>query len=209
MKIIVFGATGGTGREIVKQALEAGHDVTAFMRNPAKMPIQHSRLTLLTGDVMDAAAVQRAVSGQEAVISALGPSRPPVPGMMEKAAQNILAAMKKEGIRRLISTTGAGVRDPQDQPRFIDHLMKGLLTMLAGAVLRDSAANVEVIRASDLDWTIVRFPRLTDGPKRGIYHVGYLGKDSGNQLSRADGADFVLRELAEGKFIHRMPVVSV
>jgi hypothetical protein len=86
--------------------------------------------------------------------------------------------------------------------------MKGLLTLLAGDVLRDSAANVDFIRASDLDWTIVRFPRLTDGLHSGKYHVGYLGKDSGSQLPRADGADFVLRELAEGKYIHQMPVVS-
>ena len=208
MKIIVFGASGGTGSEIVKQALEAGHDVTAFVRSPSKVTIQHPKLKLVTGDMMDAAAVESAVAGQEAVISALGPSRPPVPGMMEMAAQNIVAAMKKMGIRRLISTTGAGVRDPQDQPKFIDHLMKGLLTLLAGEVLRDSAANVEVIRASDLDWTIARFPRLIDGPHSGKYRVGYLGKDSGSQLSRTDGADFVLRELAEGKYIHQMPVVS-
>jgi putative NADH-flavin reductase len=208
MKILIFGATGGTGIEIVKQALEAGHEVTAFVRTPAKMTIQHSKLKLVTGDVMDAAAVETAVSGQDAVISALGPSRPPVPGMMETAAQNIVTAMKKVGIRRLISTTGAGVRHPQDQPKLIDHLMKGLLTLLAGHVLRDSAANVQVICASDLDWTIVRFPRLLDGPHSGKYHVGYLGKDSGSQLSRADGADFVLRELAQGKFIHQMPVIS-
>ena len=208
MKIIVFGASGGTGSEIVKQALEAGQDVTAFVRTPAKLTIQHPKLKLVTGDMMDAAAVESAVAGQEAVISALGPSRPPVPGMMEMAAQNIVAAMKKVGIPRLISTTGAGVRDPQDQPKFIDHLMKGLLTLLAGGVLRDSVANVEVIRASDLDWTIVRFPRLIDGQYSGKYRVGYLGKDSGSQLTRADGADFVLRELVEGKFIHQMPVVS-
>jgi hypothetical protein len=108
----------------------------------------------------------------------------------------------------LISTTGAGVRDPQDQPKLIDHLMKGLLTLLAGDVLRDSAANVDVIRASDLDWTIVRYPRLLDATHSGTYRVGYIGKDSGNQLSRSDGADFVLKEMAEGKYICQMPVVS-
>ena len=208
MKVIVFGASGGTGIEIVKQALDAGHDVTAFVRNPAKVAIQHPKLKLVTGHVLEAAAVQKAVEGQEAVISALGATRPPVPGMMESAAQNIVAAMKKVGIRRLISTTGAGVRDPQDQPKLIDHLMKGLLTLLAGEVLRDSAANVAVIRASDLDWTIVRYPRLLDAAHTGTYRVGYLGKNSGSQLSRADGADFVLKELSEGKYIHQMPVVS-
>lgn len=208
MKIIVFGASGGTGLEIVKQALEAGHEVTAFARNPAKVTLEHPKLRRVTGDVMNAAAVNQAIAGQEAVVSALGPSRPPVPGMMETAANNIVAAMRKAGVRRLVSTTGAGVRDPNDQPKLMDHVMKGLLTLLAGAVLRDSAANVAVLRASGLDWTIVRFPRLMDGPRTGKYRVGYIGKDSGSQISRADGADFVVKELTERKFVGQMPVVS-
>jgi len=208
MKIVVFGATGGTGLEIVKQALAAGHNVTTFVRNPAKLNIQHKNLTILQGDVLDAAAVAQAIAGQESVISALGPSRPVVPGMMETAATNIVTGMKQHGVTRLISTTGAGVRDPQDRPKALDHMMKGLLTLLAGEVLRDSATNVNVIQQSGLDWTIVRFPRLTDGPHTGKYRVGYLGKDSGSQLSRCDGADFVLKELAEGKFGRKMPVAS-
>lgn len=80
MKIIVFGASGGTGIEIVKQALEAGHLVTAFARNPAKLSIQHLNLTVFQGNVMEAAAVEKAVAGQDAVISALGTARPPVAG---------------------------------------------------------------------------------------------------------------------------------
>ena len=208
MKIVVFGASGGTGIKIVEQALAAGHRVTAFVRNPGKVNIQHPKLLFVQGDVMDKVAVENAVAGQEAVISALGPSRPPVPRMMEAAAENIVAAMRKHGVRRLISTTGAGVRDPQDQPKLIDHLIKGLLTLMAGAVLRDSEANVNIIRATDLDWTIVRYPRLTDGAHTGKYRVGYVGKNSGTQLSRADGADFVLKELNEQKYVRQAPVVS-
>lgn len=208
MKIIVFGASGGTGVEIVQQALAAGHTVTAFVRDPARLAVKSANLQVVQGDATDAAAVERALAGQEAVISALGPSRPPTPGMMETAAKNIVAGMKKHGLRRLVSTTGAGVRDPQDRPKLVDHVMKALLSLMAGAVLRDSAANVEVIRASDLDWTIVRFPRLMDGPRTGKYRAGYVGQDSGTQLSRADGADFVLKELVEGKYLRQMPVVS-
>jgi hypothetical protein len=128
--------------------------------------------------------------------------------MMVTAAKNIVAAMDKHGVRRIISTTGGGVRDPQDLPKLFDHVMKGLLTLMAGSVLRDSEANVNVIRASDLDWTIVRFPRLVDGEHTGVYRVGYVGKDSGSKLSRADGADFVLKELGNGEYIHKMPMVS-
>ena len=208
MKIVVFGASGGTGSKIVEQALSAGHMVTAFVRTPSKLGIQHQNLTAFQGDVMDADAVERSIAGQDAVISALGPVRPPVPGMMETAAKNIVAGMKAHGLRRLISTTGAGVRDPQDQPKFIDRLMRALLTLLAGDVLRDSAANVHVIQSSDLDWTIVRFPRLIDGARTGKYRVGYVGRDSGPQLSRADGADFVLKELSANRWIKKAPIVS-
>lgn len=208
MKIIVFGASGGTGKEIVKQALEAGYSVTAFVRNPAKIDLTHPNLGIFQGDAQNAGEVEKAISGHEAVISALGPTRPAVPGMMATAAKNIVDAMKKHKISRLVSTTGAGVRDPQDQPKLIDHLMKGLLSLLAGEVLRDSSANVSIIQGSDLDWTIVRFPRLIDGQKTGKYRVGYVGRNSGSQLSRADGADFVLKELPEKKYLHKMPVVS-
>ena len=208
MRIVVFGASGGTGSHIVEQALEAGYEVTAFVRNPEKLGIEHPNLTIFQGDVLDAEKVAQAIAGQEAVLSALGPTRPPEPGMMKTAAQNIIAAMEKHGVKRIISTTGGGVRDPQDQPKFIDHVMKGLLTLMAGSVLRDSEANVNVIRARDLDWTIVRYPRLLDGKHTRKYRVGYIGKDSGSQLSRADGADFVLKELANEEYVHKMPMVS-
>ena len=100
------------------------------------------------------------------------------------------------------------MRDPQDRPKFIDHPIKALLGLISVEVLRDSEDNVNVIRATDLDWTIARFPMLTDGPHTGQYRAGYLGKDSGARLSRADGAAFVVKELAEAKWIRRAPVVS-
>lgn len=208
MNLVVFGASGRTGCHIVEQALAGGHTVTAFVRSGAKMHLQHERLRVVEGEVLDAAAVQKAVAGQQAVISALGPTRPPVENMMADAARSLTAAMSAHGVRRLISTTGAGVRHPNDQPKPVDRLMKTLLTLLAGGVLRDSEENVKIIQSSDLDWTIVRFPRLTDGPLTGSYRVGYLGRDSGTQLSRRDAAHFVLKELEEPRFIRQMPVVS-
>ena len=208
MKIVVLGASGGTGLRIVEQALEAGHIVTAFMRSPEKFTPKHPNLTVFKGDSMDATAVERAIAGQDAVISALGPTRPPVPGMMETSAKNIVMAMKKHGVRRLISTTGAGVRQPEDQPKLSDHVISALLNLLAKSVVLDSAANVKVIQNSDLDWTVVRFPRLVDRERTGKARAGYVGKDSSTQLSRADAADFVLRELVENKWLRKLPLVS-
>ncbi len=210
MRVIVFGASGKTGVHVVEQALAAGHDVTAFVRTPSKLTIQNPHLTVFQGDVMNAEQVDKAIAGQEAVISALGPSRPPTPDMMKTAAANITSAMQRHGVRRLISTTGAGVRDPRDQPKLSDKLIKTLLGLLSAEVLRDSENNVNVIRGQgkDIDWTIVRYPMLTDGPHTGKYRVGYIGKDSGSRISRADGADFIIKELTKGEYIHQAPIVS-
>ena len=208
MKIIIFGASGRMGIKVVEQALEARHLVTAFLRTPSKIAIQHPNLTLFQGDVLDAAAVENALAGQEVVISVLHTTRPPVPGMMETAAKNIISAMQKHGIRRIISTTGAAVPQPEDQPKFGDRLINALINIFDKNFVVDSSANVKVLEASDLDWTIARFPRLTDGAHTGNYRVGYLGKDSGTQISRADGANFVLKELTEKKWLRKAPVVS-
>lgn len=208
MKIVVFGASGGTGLRVVEQALEAEHTVTAFVRTPSRISMRHPGLTLFQGDVMDAAAVEKAIAGQDAVVSTLGSTRPPVPAMMETAASNILAAMKKHGVRRIVSTTGAGIRQLEDKPKLMDHLIGALLNLLAKEVVLDSATNVKLIQSSDRDWTIVRFPRLMDGAHTGKYRVGYVDKDSSTQFSRADGADFVLKELVEKKWLRKLPLVS-
>ncbi|MBI5951248.1 MAG: SDR family oxidoreductase [Chloroflexi bacterium] len=208
MKIIVFGASRGVGLKVVEQALDAGHTATAFVRSPEKFGVKHTNLTVFKGDSMDAAAVEEAIAGHEVVISALGPTRPPVARMMEISAKNIVAGMKKHGVRRLVSTTGAGVRQPEDKPKFADHLIGFLLNLLAKDVVLDSAENVKIIKASDLDWTIARYPRLIDGAHTRKYRVGYIGPDSGTQLSRADGADFVLKELTERMWLKKLPLIS-
>src|SRR5688500_13698695 len=151
MKIVVLGASRGVGLEIVRQGLEAGHMVTAFVRSPEKLEVKNANLTMFKGDSMDAAAVAEAVAGQDAVVSTLGPTRPPVPHMMETSAKNIVAGMQKYGVRRLVSTTGAGVRQPEDKPKFTDYFIGLLLNLLAKEVVMDSAENVKVIQASDLE----------------------------------------------------------
>jgi putative NADH-flavin reductase len=208
MKIVLFGASGRFGQIILEQALDAGHIVTAFMRSPSKVKIDNPNLILFQGDATDAGAVEKAISGQDAVVSALGPSRPPEPHMMETAAKNIVAGMKKYGVTRLVSTAGAGVRQPEDEPKFIDRFMMALLNLLVKEVLLDVMENVKVIQDSNLDWTITRFPRLTDGEHTGRYRVGYVDKDSSAQITRADGADFVLKELVEKKWRRKLPLIS-
>jgi len=208
MKIVVFGASRGLGLHVVKQALERGYIVTAFVRSPDSIEVKHRNLSVCKGDSMEAATVDDAIAGQEAVISTLGPTRPPVAHMMETSAKNIVIGMKKHGVRRLISTTGAGVRQPEDSPKFIDYFIGFLLNVVAKDVVMDSAENVHIIQGSDLEWTVVRFPRLMDGEHTGKYRVGFVSKESGTQISRADAADFVLKELTEQKWLKKLPLVS-
>jgi putative NADH-flavin reductase len=166
-------------------------------------------LTIVQGDINDDQAVRGAIQGADAVISALGPVKDSPKDLLLKAQQHIVSAMQAAQVHRYVMVTGAGVRDPQDQPKFIDHVFGFLLCVAAADVLRDSVASVKVVQASSLDWVIVRGPRLVDGPYTGRYRVGYVGKQSGTQISRADLADFMLRQATgESNWIHRLPVVS-
>lgn len=209
MKIAVFGATGRTGIPLVRQALDAGHQVVAFVRTPSKMPIQHERLTLVQGDVMNAADVKKAISADvNAVISVLSPSKGSPKDLLPVAVENIIAAMKQHNLRRLIYMTGAGVSMPEDQPKLFDRVMKFLLKTLSGDVLEQSIRAVNKVQNSGLDWVILRAPMLTEAPHSGKYRVGWAGVNTGPRLSRADAADFLLKQIADNQYLRKAPVVS-
>lgn len=193
---------------MVEQALAEGHEVTAFAREPSRLGISHERLRVVRGDVTDPAAVEEAVAGQDAVLSALGHAEGSKGDVLTRGAENVVGAMERHGVRRLVSLTGAGIRDPRDRPKLVDRVITTLLKVLQGDLLRDSERHVEVIRESRLDWVIVRGPRLTDDEKRGEYRIGYIGKNSGTKISRSDVADFMLRQLEGNEYLGRMPVVS-
>ena len=208
MKLAVFGASGRTGRPLVEQALAGGHEVRALVRDPSRMPMRHERLTVVRGDVLDASKVRETVGGTDAVLSALGQTKTSPKDLQTRGTQNIVGAMQDLGVRRLVSLTGAGVHDPRDEPKFVDKAITFLLKRLQPAVLEDGVRHAEVIKESGLEWVIVRGPRLTEGPKKGEYRVGMIGKNSGTQVSRADLADFMFQQATEGAHLGQMPVVS-
>jgi putative NADH-flavin reductase len=208
MHLTIFGASGRTGQPLVEQALAAGHTVTAFVRDAAKLPITHERLTVVVGDVYDTAAVEQAIAGADAVISTLGQTKGSRKDVQTVAIEAIIGAMQKHDVRRLVSLTGAGVPAPQDQPKLFDRAIKLALQTLAGNVLRDALQHAERIRQSDREWVIVRAPMLTDGPHTGSYRVGWVGINSGPRVSRADVADFLLKQATDTTYLHQSPVVS-
>lgn len=208
MKLAIFGATGRTGKPLVEQALKAGHEVVVLVRTPSKLIIQHPKLTVLQGDAMNPADVDKVVQGSDAVISVLGQSKDSPRDMQTVAITNIIAAMNKYGIKRLVSLTGAGVDDPRDRPKFANHLIKLALKMMSGHVLKDAENHAGAIRKSDLDWVIVRGPMLTDGPHTGNYRVGWVGVNTGARLSRANLADFILKQTTDTTYLRQAPMVS-
>lgn len=209
MKLLVFGGSGRTGRPVIEQALAAGHSVVALVRNPNKLGLTHDRLTLVAGDVMDAAAVAAAFgAGTDAVISVLGPVKGSPDDLLPTAVGHILAGMQRHDIRRLVYMTGAGVDMPQDQPQFINHVIKFALKTLSPQVLAQSERAVRMVQTSDREWVIVRAPMLTDAPRSEGLKVGWVGVNTGPRLSRADAAAFILQQVNGSEFVGKAPVIS-
>jgi len=205
--LLVLGATGGTGRQVVSQALDAGHLVTAFVRNPDKMTIQHERLRLAVGDVLDAGrALADAVRGQDAVISALGRGNSfKADGLMQRAVPSIISAMQTNHVRRLIFVSAMGVGDTSRDAPAIPRIFHRLL--LRG-IFADKRAAEDIIRRSDLDWTIVHPTGLTNGPLTGTYRSGeHLTMRGFPTISRADTAHFILRQI-DGGNMRQVVIVS-
>ena len=209
MKITILGATGKVGRHLLDQALESGYEVTVLVRDASKLSMQrHERLNVVQGDVLDPKNVEQAVAGTSAVLSALGHTKTSPKDVLTEGTKNIVAAMNEHGVRRLVNLTGAGVRVPEDEPKLVDRVIGSLLKLLQRDLLEDSIGQARVIKESDLEWVIVRAPVLTEGEKKGEYRVGYVGKESGTGLSRADVADFMLRQTTDDTYLHKAPVVS-
>src|SRR5271156_4681483 len=178
MKVLVIGAAGKSGEALVNEALAAGHKVTAFVRGAARY--NKANVRVVVGDVLDAAAVDVAVAGQDAVIDALGGKTPwKVTTMETSAAHNIVDAMRRNGARRLlkISVVGAG-ESVKNAGFFNEHLL--MRTFLRG-LLVDKAGMEAEIEGSNLDWTLVRPPMLTDREKTGVARV--LSTEGGEQES--------------------------
>ena len=204
MRIVIFGAAGTTGRALVTQALAQGHQVTAFVRTPAKFDVKHAGLKVVQGDVADAAAVERALSGQDAVLCALGAATPLRRDQtIVSGVDNIVRVMERGGPRRLIYLSFLGVRGGREQLSLIGRYI--VAPLILRNVVTDHEAKENIITQSGLDWTIVRPPRLTNGPHTGAYRHGGDIKAASviPMISRADVADFMLRQLDDRAYLRK------
>ncbi len=206
MKLIIFGSTGSIGRQLVKQALEQGHMVTAFARDPVRVDIKHNNLQVAQGNVMDPASVERAVQGHEAVLCSPGAGRKGT--VRSEGTRNIIRAMEKADVRRFICQSTLGVGDSRGNLNvFWKYIM---FEILLRPMYADHVSQEDYVRQSRLDWTIVRPAAFTDGERTGQYRHDFPGTDKTTKIkiSRADVADFMLKQLTDDTYLHKTPGLS-
>ena len=203
MNVLVFGASGRTGRLVVEQALDKGHAVTAFVRAPNRLAPAHAKLRVVVGDAFDAGAVSQAIAGQDAVVTVLGPDPRKPDDVCSKSTNHIIAAMKAHGVARLIVLSGA--IDIEGGFLF-DRIVRPLFMR---EIYEDKDRQEMAVFKSGLDWTIVRPPLLRDGPRTGAYRLAIGAAPKGGwRVSRADVADFIVKELPRKDYVHQALVIA-
>ncbi len=209
MKVVIFGATGQTGRLLTERADANGHQVTAFVRDPARMDLLNGSVRVIQGNVLDSAAVDRAVAGQEAVLVALGTAtRRGSPQVLPQGIRHILDAMERHGVRRIIVLSAAGALRER-AGSFIGSIGLAVARMFLPGVYREHRAMLEDLRTRNLDWIAVRPVILTNGPWTGRYRVVTEGIPRGGyRISRSDVADFMIRQLTGDEFVRKMPAIA-
>jgi putative NADH-flavin reductase len=208
MKLVVFGASGGTGQEIIKQALDQGHEVTAFARDSKKLEIKHSKLHVIEGDALkDQSAIANAIVERDAIICSLGVANSlKSGGLIAGSLAAIVPAAEKHGVRRLILISAFGVGDSFRNAPLVPRLMYRLLL---GDIYRDKKAGEDIVKASGLDWTIIHPVMLTTGPRIGTYRSGErLDLRGIPKISRANVANFALAQLMDKAFLRKTAVIS-
>ena len=205
MKLAIFGATGNTGAELVKQALEKEHHVTAFVRDPSRMAIEHDRLALVTGDAFDPASVAEAIQGQDAVVCTLGSSDLKKTTVRTTGTTNIIHAMKQHRVQRILVLTAMGTGDSWDTLSLVN---KFFYATLLKSSREDHEAQEAAVKESELDWTIIRPSGLTDDPRTGVYEFGENIPAKTSKIARADVADLILKELEQNALIHKAVTIT-
>ena len=208
MKLLVIGATRGIGRCLVEHALNEGHDVTALARKPERLQYGADRLKIVAGDILDSAAVRQALEGQDAVCTTIGigPTRKPVT-VFSEGIQNVIAGMQASDVRQLACVTGIGAGDSKNHGGFFyDRILNPLLLK---TIYADKDREEALVRASDVDWVIVRPGFLTNGPLTGTYRVvTELTGVTAGKISRRDVAHFVLKALVDKQYLNQTPLLT-
>jgi uncharacterized protein YbjT (DUF2867 family) len=205
MKVLVIGATGGTGRHAVRRLLERGDTVVAFARNPSDITERHERLEVVQGEARDAASVERAVQGVDAVLSAFGPRSLKKDDLQENFSRNLVAAMKKHGVRRVVNLSAWGAGDSAPHSGL-------LLDIIRSTILRNVYADKDrgeaILLGAGLDYVNVRPGQLVDKPARGGVKASVDGKGIKKRMTRDDLAGFMVEQLRSDAWLRKSPLIG-
>jgi putative NADH-flavin reductase len=209
--VLIIGASKGIGLEALKQALSAGHSVRALARTASRIKVEHPRLEKIDGDALDSSTVQRALAGVDVVIQSLGlPAGPDLifgsVRLFSEATRILVDAMKESGTRRLICVTGFGAGDSRGRGGLLYNVA---FSFLLGRAYDDKDVQEQLVRRSGLDWIIARPVILTNGPETGAYRVLTDPRDwRCGFISRADVADFIIKQIDDDSYLGTTPVLS-
>lgn len=206
-KIVIFGATGGTGQELVKQALQKGYLVTAFARTPQKLKISDEKLRIIQGDVLNKEEVLSALEKQDVVCCSLGMPASDRSTLRTDGTANIVKAMKEKGIKRLICQTSLGFGDSKEVLPW--HMKYIIVPFILKHAFKDHELQETLIEKSQLDWTIVRPGNMTNGKKTEVYKHGFEPTEKIKlKVSRADVAHFMLHQIENKQYLNHKVGIS-
>jgi len=206
MKIVIFGASGQVGTLLVAEMLKRGHDVSAFIHGPNSF-VENKKLKVIRGDVHSQSDIEMAVVGNDAVLSALGSWGTETKDILSSAMNHIVPIMKSHGIKRIVSLTGADARDLGDRLNILQKLTSKFFNIIAGKIITDGEEHIRILRDSNLNWTVLRSPVMTNRGTHGSYRLDMSAAMPWNTISRKDVVT-AMADLVEGQqFLQQSPVI--
>ncbi len=211
MDLVVFGATGRVGRHVVDTALLAEHEVRAFVRSPEnveQLHLDNSHLSVVEGDVLDTGAVERAVQGADAVLSALGPAEGSPDDIVVRGGENILAAMRVHDVPRVVILGGTLLGHPEDPFSVSGWVLSSAMNLIASDLIAEGERFMRTLAESDREWVVVRPPWLRSGPRTRDYRTGYLETSAVSTVSRANVAAFMVHAAETDRWVGEAPIIA-
>ncbi|MGY3211831.1 NAD(P)-dependent oxidoreductase [Mucilaginibacter sp. HD30] len=207
--IAVLGANGGIGKQVVMQALIAGYDVSAILRTPDNLTIQHPNLKVIQGDIMRAGTLDEHLKGKDVIISAIGKNSFKKTTLYSQGSKNLIESMERTGVKRAFFISASGLDVNPKHPLLVRLATKYILQLILRNPYADQRSMENIIKQSNIDWTIVRPPRLLDKSLTGNYRMSTNGfLENGLSISRADVAHFIVNNLGNEVIIKKTVEVA-
>jgi putative NADH-flavin reductase len=207
VKLALFGATGRVGHELTTRALVQGHEVTALVRDPARLGLTHAKLKVVKGNATNARDVSSVVQGQDAVLCALGPNKNSPKDILEQFTTHAIAAMKQHGVKRIAVVGGAGMRVPEDSKDVGTQAIGWLISKIIADAVKDKQKQYDLLRSSGVEFVILRAPVITTGERKGKYTIGHPPMGFGAQITTSDLSDAMLEMLTSNQHLGGAPAI--